>query len=227
MSVDWFFKLKEIDSLTKMKSAFLKNKSEQEDRVSKLRERRESSLMQITSLQQEVFSTNHKLSEAEKKLKTASEQKQRLMDIGGDENKISLFQTEIDHAEEQGLELLTLLDSLETQMTEIKTFLSGLEKSLQEIESEVQPEVAKINSELINIDLRLKLLIEELPDSFRTTYLKTAARNLAHGPFTRVDQGNCFFCRYKISRIEESEIDMQRNLKSCPQCYRIFLPYGA
>lgn len=227
MSVDWFFKIKEIDSLTKMKNTLLKNKSEQEDRVSKLRERRESSLTQITSLQQEIFSTNHKLSEAEKKLKTASEQKQRLMDIGGDENKISLFQTEIDQAEEQGLELLTLLDSLETQITETKTFLNGLENSLQEIESEVKPELEKINSELINTDLRVKLLVEELPETFRNTFLKTSAKNLAHGPFTRVDQGNCFFCRYKISRIEESEIDMQKNLKSCPQCSRIFLPYGA
>lgn len=227
MSVDWFFKLKEIDSLTKMKQTLLKNKSEQEDRVSKLRERRESTLTQITSLQQEIFSMNHVLSEAEKRLKTATEQKQRLMDIGGDENKITLFQKEIDQSEEQGLELLTLLDALERQIIETKTFLGGLEKSLQEIDSEVQPEVAKINSELTNIDLRLKLLIEELPESFRTTYTKTAARNLAHGPFTRVDQGYCFFCRYKISRIEESEIDMQKNLKSCPQCYRIFLPYGA
>lgn len=210
-----------------MKQTLLKNKSEQEDRVSKLRERRESTLTQITSLQQEIFSMNHVLSEAEKRLKTATEQKQRLMDIGGDENKITLFQKEIDQSEEQGLELLTLLDALERQIIETKTFLGGLEKSLQEIDSEVQPEVAKINSELTNIDLRLKLLIEELPESFRTTYTKTAARNLAHGPFTRVDQGYCFFCRYKISRIEESEIDMQKNLKSCPQCYRIFLPYGA
>ena len=227
MSVDWFFKLKEIDSLTKMKQALLKNKSEQEDRVSKLRERRESSLTQITSLQQEIFATNHKLSEAEQKLKTATEQKQRLMDIGGDENKISLFQKEIDQAEELGLEHLSLLDSIEGEISETKTFLEGLEKSLQEIESEVRPEVEKINSEVINIDLRIKLLVEELPDSFRNTYLKTSAKNLAHGPFTRVDQGNCFFCRYKISRIDESEIDMQKNLKSCPQCSRIFLPYGA
>lgn len=227
MSVEWFLKLKEIDSLTRMKQTLLKNKSEQEDRVSKLRERRESSLTQITSLQQEIFSTNHKLSEAENRLKTASEQKQRLMDIGGDENKISHFQKEIEQAEEQGLEFLTLLDSLETQISETKTFLGGLEKSLQEIESEVRPEIAKINSELINTDLRIKLLVEELPESFRNTYLKTSAKNLAHGPFTRVDQGNCYFCRFKLSRIEESEIDMQKNLKSCPQCSRIFLPYGA
>jgi predicted nucleic acid-binding Zn-ribbon protein len=53
------------------------------------------------------------------------------------------------------------------------------------------------------------------------------AKNLAHGPFTRIDQGSCFLCRYKISRVEESEIDMQKALKICPQCSRIFLPYGA
>jgi predicted nucleic acid-binding Zn-ribbon protein len=227
VSVDWFFKLKEIDSLTKMRINHLKNKSEQEDRVSKLNNRRQDTLMQTAKLRQDVIALNHELAEVEKKLKNASEQKQRLMDIGGDEIKISNYQNEINQYEEQGLEFLTQIENMEAEVSDHKTFLAGLEKSIQEIESEVQPELEKINSEVINIDFRLKLLMEELPLDFRTILLKTTAKNLAHGPFTRIDQGSCYFCRYKISRLDESEIDMQKNLKTCPQCSRIFLPYGA
>src|SRR3989344_8326273 len=87
VSVDWFLKLKEIDSLTKMRINYLKSKSEQEDRVSKLNERRQETLMQTAKLKQDEFALNHELAELEKKLKTASEQKQRLMDMGGDEKK--------------------------------------------------------------------------------------------------------------------------------------------
>ncbi len=227
MSVDWFLKLKEIDSLTKMRINYLKSKSEQEDRVSKLNERRQETLMQTAKLKQDGFALNHELAEVEKKLKTASEQKQRLMDMGGDEKKIHQYLLDINQAEEQGLELLSQLEEIETQTQDHKTFLAGLEKTIKEIEQDVLPEVDKLNNEVINIDLRLKLLLEELPSDFRSTLQKISAKNLAHGPFTRIDQGSCYFCRYKISRLDESEIDMQKNLKTCPQCSRIFLPYGA
>lgn len=227
MSVDWFLKLKEIDSLTKMRINYLKSKSEQEDRVSKLNERRQETLMQTAKLKQDGFALNHELAALETKLKTASEQKQRLMDMGGDEKKIHHYELEINQAEEQGLELLSRLEEIEIQAQDHKTFLAGLEKTMKEIEEDVLPEVAKLNNEVMNIDLRLKLLLEELPSDFRVTLQKISAKNLAHGPFTRIDQGSCYFCRYKISRLDESEIDMQKNLKTCPQCSRIFLPYGA
>lgn len=227
MSIEWFSKLKEIDSLSKMRINHLKTKQDQEDRVSKLNERRQKALMQITILQKEIMSVNHELSLVEGKIKTSTEQKQRLMDLGGDEKKIQLYSQEINAEEEKGLTLLSEIESKETEVSDLKTFSQGLEKTIKEIFAEANVDIEAINKEISNIDLRLGLLKDELPPDYRQILGKISAKNLAHGPFTRIDQGSCYFCRFKISRIEESEIDMQKNLKTCPQCSRIFLPYGA
>lgn len=227
MSVEWFFKLKEIDSLTKMKNGHLKAKSEQEDRLSKLNNRRQEANSHTAKLKQDLISLHDNLADIEKKLKTASEQKQRLMDIGGDDKKIQQFQTEIEACEEAGLTFLEQEEAIENEMKENREFLEGLGKTIKEIEDEVSQEFAKLDTEISNFDLRLGLLMDELPADYKATLQKVSAKKLAHGPFTRVDQGSCYFCRYKISRIDESEIDMQKQLKQCPQCSRIFLPYGA
>jgi predicted nucleic acid-binding Zn-ribbon protein len=227
VSVELFFKLKEIESLTKMRNNYLKKKQEQEDRVSKLNDKRHESILQTAKLKKNLISTQNELAEIEAKIKNLSEQKQRVMDIGGDENKIAQYGKDIENFEERGLGLINVIETFETGMADTKTFLTGIEKTIQDISSEVNAENEKINNEVNNIEVRLKLLMEELPDNFRNTLNKITAKNLAHGPFTRMEQGSCYFCRFKISRIDESEIDMQKNLKTCPQCSRIFLPYGA
>lgn len=225
MSADSFFKLKEIDSLYKMKLAFMKNKSEQEDRVSKLTERQNEALLQTAKLKQELISTTNELADVEKLLKNASEQKQRIIDIGGDEKKINNFSQDIEKYEEKGMEFLSRLDEIETEISDKKNFLNGIQKTISEIVEEAKPEVEKCDQEIKNIDLRVELLIAELPDDFKNLYQRVSAKKLAHGPFTRTDQGSCYFCRFKISKVDESEIDAQRSLKTCPQCGRIFLPY--
>lgn len=227
MSVEWFFKLKEIDSLSKMRINYLRTRNEQNERISKLQERRDAALLQTAKLKQETISLHLDLAEIEKKLKVATEQKQRILDIGGDNNKVQSYLLDVAHLEEQGMEILLRLDEIENELKDNKTFLNGLEKTILEIQEEFKPELEKIEQELINIDLRSNLLLEELPSDYKTLLQKITSKNLALGPFTRIDQGSCYFCRFKISRLEESEIDMQKNLKTCPQCTRIFLPYGA
>lgn len=227
MSVEPFLKLKEIDSLAKMRNNYLKQICEQEDRVSRLNEKRQDCHMRTAKLKHDLISTNNDLADIEKKISTFTEQKQRLIDMGGDDKKIASYKDEINTLETKGFELLSHIETIENDLSEIKTFEQGLEKTIQEIQREVSGDVEKINSELVNIKTRMDLLMEELPVEFKNMLNKITAKNLAHGPFTRVDQGSCYFCRFKISRIDESEIDMQKNLKTCPQCSRIFLPYGA
>lgn len=227
MTVDWFLKLKEIDSLGKMRINYLKTRSEQNERISKLNDRRNDAIVRTAKLRQETISLNSEMAEIDNKLKNASEQKQRVIDIGGDEKKIHQFTAEIEFLEEKGMEHLSRQDEIEKEIEEAKTFAAGLEKTIQEIESEAKPELDKIEQELANIELRQKLLLEELPADFKSLLIKITAKNLAHGPFTRIDQGSCYFCRFKISRLEESEIDIQKILKTCSQCTRIFLPYGS
>lgn len=225
MSAESFFKLKELDSLNKMKLSLLKSKCEQEDRVSKLLERQNEALLQTTKLKQELISTTNELADVEKMLKNASEQKQRLIDIGGDDKKILNFSADIEKFEEKGLEFLSRLEEIENEIADQKQFQLGLQKTITEIQSEIKPEVEKCDQEIKNISLRVELLTEELPADFKNLYEKVSAKKLAHGPFTRTDQGSCYFCRFKISKVDESEIDAQRSLKTCPQCGRIFLPY--
>jgi predicted nucleic acid-binding Zn-ribbon protein len=227
VSVDWFFKLKEIDSLTKMRINYLKTRSDHIERISKLNDRRDSAVVQTAKLRQETMTLNTEMAEIDKKLKNASEQKQRIIDIGGDEKKILSFSAEIEQLEEKGMEFLSRQDEIGQEIEEAKTFAAGLEKTIHEIESETKTELDKIEQELENVELRQKLLLEELPADFKSLLIKITTRNLAHGPFTRIDQGSCFFCRFKISRLEEDEIDMKKSLKTCPQCTRIFLPYGS
>ena len=227
MSVDWFLKLKEIDSLAKMRIKYLRTRGEQNERISKLNDRREEAVMRTAKLKQETISINSEMADIDKKLKNASEQKQRIIDIGGDDKKIQSFTVEIAALEEKGIELLSRQDEIENENQDAKTFAAGIEKTICEIQSEAKPELDKIEQELSNIDIRQNLLLEELPADFKSLLLKITTKNLAHGPFTRIEQGSCYFCRYKISRMEEDEIDMQKSLKTCPQCTRIFLPYGS
>src|SRR4051812_43153312 len=103
VSVEWFIKLKEIDSLSKMRINHLKAIDEQQDRLSKLYERRQSAVMQTAKLKQLHISLHNSLLETEQKLKTSSEQKQHLLDRGGDENKIRTYQQDVEKLEEEGL----------------------------------------------------------------------------------------------------------------------------
>ena len=227
MSVKPFLNLKEIDSLTKMKHNFEKSKREQEERISKLKERQEITHVQSSKLKQELVSIHQELGEIEAKIKQATEQRQRLLDMGGDEIKIQTYSVQISQEEEKGLELLSKIEAIEADLEENKTFLKGIENTIKEIQEESRTEIDQIENELKNLTLRIETLMEEFPSDFKTILQKVSAKNLVHGPFTRIENGSCYFCRYKISRLEESQIDMEKGLKTCPQCSRIFLPYGA
>jgi predicted nucleic acid-binding Zn-ribbon protein len=227
VSGEWFFKLKEFDSLEKMRIGYLKQIQEQEERLARLNIKRQEQLDAQAGLTSDLHQLQQAYFETEKKLKTCEEQSQRLKDVGGDEEKIKRFQTEAGDLENLLFEMLDKTEQIQVGLNDIKTFLTGLEKTTQEISSEAQTDIQEKRLEMTQIELRLKLIKEELPVEFKDALEKTLKKNLAVGPFTRIENGCCFFCRYKISRMEESEIDMQKALKFCPQCLRIFLPYGS
>lgn len=227
MSIEWFFKLKEIDSLSKMRLSAITAKSDQENRLTHLNQTKNERENESEKAKQELIALRNRIAEVDQSVKQASEQRQRLIDIGGDETKIAKFAQDIENAEDQGLQLLEQEEKLEQSISDHKTFLEGITKTIQEIESEVSEDIKKHEADIAQYETRIKLLTDELPSDFQHTLTKVTAKNLAHGPFTRINNGSCYFCRYKISRIDESEIDMQQKLKTCPQCTRIFLPYGS
>lgn len=226
MSLELFSKLREFDSLTKMKLGHEKTIKENEERLIKLQERSKENDLQSAKLKQEILSSRQKLHEIEQKLKMFQEQKQRLIETGQPE-KAETYSPQIDAAEEEGLEILSLIENVENELKDKKTFHEGIQKTINEISSEVEEIKSQEKVSIENLNLRMKLIEEELPAEFKSTLSKVIAKNLAQGPFTKIDSGSCYFCRYKISRIDESEIDTQFKLKTCPQCSRIFLPYGA
>ena len=226
MSAEWFFKLKEFDSLGKMKNTHLKAINEQTERLDKLNIKRQDQLTEVSELKAELLTMQQAYFETEKKMNTAEEQASRLKDIGADQDKIAKFKSEAEAHENALFEMLERTEAIQGELEDKKMFLSGLEKTYLEIEVEVKAEISEQQKGIEQSQMRMKLIEEELPVDFRETLERTLKKNLAVGSFTRIDQGSCFFCRYKISRTEESEIDMQKNLKVCPQCTRIFLPYG-
>lgn len=226
MSDDWFSRLKEYDSLSKARDRLILSGKDQEGRLLTLKKRQDDTLAQLSELKTDYMALQQSLFEVEQKMKVQTQQRSRWMDQGGSDEKREAYDKEISSLEDKGFSLLQDLEVNETQRAELKEFLSGLEKTITEISGEVKEEVAKTQHEISQLDLRLSSLTEALPSDYRELLLKTLKKNPAHGPFTRIESGSCFFCRYKISRTEESEIDMQKKLKVCPQCSRIFIPYG-
>lgn len=222
-----FSKLKELDSLSKMRIKHLAAKSEQDNRLSKLQERQNEALLIIENLKQENQTHKDALFEVEKKIKTLQQQKERLMEIAEPEERIAVFNSQIDEREEKGLVLIEAIEKNEAEINDQKQFLSGLAKTIEEISREAQEISTTEQKAVENLDLRISLLEEELSPDFRLLYQKVRAKNLSNGPFTRIEAGSCYLCRYKLSRLEESEIDTQQKLKQCSQCSRIFLPYGS
>jgi predicted nucleic acid-binding Zn-ribbon protein len=227
VTADWFLKLKEFDSLEKMRISHLKAIKDQEDRLQHLNVKRQEQQKVQEILKTELHSLQQAYFETEKKLKICEEQASRLKDLGGDSDKIDRYQKDAATLEDDLFAILEKIESQQVSMQDNKTFLSGIENTIQEIKSEVEAEIKEHSKQIEQLELRLKLLKEDLPPDFKDALERTLKKNLALGPFTRVDQGSCYFCRYKISRIDESEIDMQRALKFCTQCSRLFLPYGS
>ncbi len=226
MSDDWFSRLKEYDSLSKARERLISSGKEQEGRLQTLRKRQDDTLAQLAELKSVYIAHQQSLFEIEQKVKVQTEQRGHWMDRGGSDEKLAAYNQEISSLEDKGFALLEDLDRNESERADLQTFLSGLEKTMSEISDEVKEEMARFQHEIGQLDLRLSSLTDALPSEYRDLLMKTLKKNLAHGPFTRIDSGSCFFCRYKISRTDESEIDMQKKLKTCSQCSRIFIPYG-
>ena len=226
MSAEWFFKLKEFDSLGKMRIAHLKAIKEQEERLGKLNVKRQEQLDEMSALKMELLSVQQNYFETEKKMNSCEEQAARLSERGGEEFKIANYKKEAADLENTLFKLLERTETIQATLEDKKTFLSGLQNTFNEIEVEVTQEIQENQKGLVQVDLRMKLIQEELPADFKETLERTLKKNLAVGSFTRIDNGSCLFCRFKISRTDESEIDMQKILKICSQCSRIFLPFG-
>lgn len=221
-----FAKLREFDSLSKTKHKHLATIASQNERLTLLNKRRQVNQQKIEELKNDLSFNQSLLLDLEGQIKIYSEQRQRILDFGGDEKKARDYADKISIEEERGLEILSRIDASESELKDALGFDDGVGRTIEDISSEVKEVVLKEDKEILHIDQRLAALQEDLPLDFRDHLNRVLPRNLTHGPFTRIENGACFMCRFKISRMEESEIDVQKQLRSCSQCTRIFIPFG-
>jgi len=226
VSAEWFTKLKEIDSLQKTLVTLQKQTKNEDERVQKLENRQNQNLEELNLNQKELINLQDQMAQIDKEISFKTLQKQRLWEMGGDEIKSSKLSLEIAELEDKGFSLLDKIEQIKGEIQDKKTFASGIENTILEIQSEASDEIKLLAQEKYHTQRRIELLTEELPPNFKDTFLRVKLKNLTHGPFTKNELGHCYICRFKISKIDESEIDISKNLKTCPQCSRIFLPYG-
>lgn len=227
MSTIDFSKLKEYDSLSKKEQQLLGEIDQEKLRTFKIKNLIENHLSQRAEIKNKISSTNNLILEKEAQVKTLLEQKNRLIDQGLSEDKVKDYEQKIHQLESDAFALFEEVDQLESELKETITFETGARQTLAEIESEVNEAIVKKEQDITNIKNHLLSITEELPEHIKNLLSKMIAKKLTHGPFTKIADGACLMCRFKISKIDENEIDVHRNLKQCPQCTRIFLPYGS
>ena len=207
--VDDFFRLKEYDSLGR---EAMVAKSAMEEELARLK-RRETELAErrqlLATREAEVRAMNHKMAELDRLLT------QRLAPEA------------ISKLEEEGLGILVRQQELEILIEEDRTFLAGFCATIEDIRRDIDSKISEHRlKEKVALN-RQKALIPELPEGWLASYQKIAAKNPAHGVFSRIQSQQCQFCRFAVSKSVESEVDTQYLLKSCSSCGRLFLPYKA
>ena len=207
--VDEYLRLKEMDALLTQAKRDSIALDEELNRLKRREGEKAERQIQLNTLQTEYKELAHQIAEVDRQLS------QRLSP------------ETITKLEETGLNYLIRQQELEELMQEHQTFLAGFEETLNELREEIQ--AAMKQHTLLrdqNIE-RAKLLEQELSPDWQRAYRKIVSQNPAHGPFSRIDNGHCAFCRGTVSKLLESEVEAQLLLKPCPSCGRLFLPHKA
>jgi predicted nucleic acid-binding Zn-ribbon protein len=205
--VDDFLIIREYDSLSREANSL---KTQMEEELARLR-RREADLSDRQALLKtrefDMRSLNDQIAELDRKLA------QRL----SPEMAVKV--------EEEGLAMLIRQQELEVEIEEHKTFLAGFSKTVKDIREEIELNLSNQKMKRDATLERAQNLFTTLPEEWQKAYQKIAAKNPAHGVFTRLDGLKCQFCRGAVSKVFESEVDTQFQLKACPSCGRLVLPY--
>lgn len=221
-----FSQLKEYDSLSRREQQLLSEIQQENERTNKIHSLIENHLLKRQEIKSAIVQKNSQILDNESQLTVLQEQISRLILQGVTEDKIKEYQEKIANLEDQSFSFLEVIETLESELKETMEFEAGARKTLQEIETEVEQIVQIKNQELKALRSHQQDLLSQLPKYISNLLLKLIKKKLTHGPFTKIATGSCMVCRFKISKLDEAEIDVHKNLKQCPQCERIFLPYG-
>ncbi len=205
--VDDFFLLREFDSLSRENESTQQKIQEEQERL----RRREGELAQrkesLSSRELKSKEITHQIAELDR----------RLLQHLSIEMKTLL--------EDQGLELMSQQEAIEELIKEDKTFIFGYLKSLDELKFEINAEILNLKSITQSNQNRLDSLLPTIKADWMEKYKKIRAKKLAHGSFSTLEGLHCKFCRHTVSKEFQSDVDVKHQLKSCPGCSRLLLPY--
>lgn len=143
------------------------------------------------------------------------------------ESSILHVKEKLESLEDKGLELLEGIESSEFQAKECEDFLKGSAETLNEIQIEVDIFTKSHQKKIEILNSRIDLLLDELPPSFKDRIERVFKRNIQISSFTRIISGACEFCKFSVTKADESNIEDKLQLKSCQSCGRIFIPQQA
>lgn len=207
--VDEYLRLKEMDALLTQAKIETTSVENEVNRLKRRESEKAEREIQLNTLKTEAKDLAHKIADLDRQLT------QRL----SPETILKL--------EEEGLALLIRQQELENEIEDSKNFLAGFEKTLKEIHTEINEAISKHTLLKDQYLSRAQALESELSDDWKRAYKRIQAKNPAHGVFSRIENGHCYFCRGAVSRPLESEVEAQLLLKACPSCDRLFLPHKA
>ncbi len=205
--VDDFFRLREYDSLMREVDRLRQGIAQESERLSRRKSELSDRIELLNSRESQFRQFNHQIAELDR----------RLAQHLSPEAKTKL--------EEEGLKLLSEQEEISQLISEDQVFIKGFTQTVQELESEILAEIQSSEAVIAQNLKRADSVYATLPTEWHAQYQRILAKKPAHGVFSRIENLKCQFCRYTISKVLESEVDVGLQLKGCPGCGRLLLPY--
>jgi predicted nucleic acid-binding Zn-ribbon protein len=232
-----FFLLKEFQSLDKHISECLTVIQEEEKRLIKLNQLKQSRAEDLENhlsdqekLQKDIASKeiiNSKLSRDYEQTLASETQIKTSQELQSYEQQKAKLENEKNKLDQELFELLEQQEELATVIKDDQSFLSGINKTIQDIAAEVNQVKIKEESSIKDYEYRQSLLLENLPTHFQDRFQRIYKNLKGKRPITIARGSNCAECAFLLSRNLLSELDRGETLVTCPNCHRLLLPSSA
>jgi predicted nucleic acid-binding Zn-ribbon protein len=232
-----FFLLKEFQSLDKHISDCLNLILEEEKRILKLNQLKQSRsddlaehLNQQENLLKEISTKeviNTKLSRDYEQTLSSEKQIKNTQEYHSFEQQKAKLQTEKNKLDLELFELLEKQEELSNIIKDDQSFLIGINNTISEIFAEVEIVKKKEHSSVKDYEYRQSLILENLPIHFQDRFQRIYKNLKGKRPITIARGSNCAECAFLLSRNLLSELDRGETLVTCPNCHRLLLPSSA
>lgn len=229
--------LKEIASLESLSSQLQEAMDKENSRILFVTDQRNSRLAYLQELTSKKEALENEFSELEEKSDKNLNELNRLESNLNNATTVkeqTALESQIEakkslqlQFEARSNEVIDQIDECEKQLDEAQEFEKGSLDSLNSLKQEVAEIVGQKQQEKDRLSHRIDLLLDEIPENFKASYKKVAAKKLKYGPFSSLKNLQCNVCGFKVSRTLEVDVEENFKLKTCPSCSRIFIPAQA